>query len=72
MIADQLDNVMKAVHHGFGLLVSAKKGIRAKDISRAMQTIFESNKYQEAATRVSQRLRSRVRKPAEEGAGKPL
>eukprot|EP00884_Botryococcus_braunii_P009348 jgi/Botrbrau1/18414/Bobra.0072s0007.1 len=68
MIADQLDNVMKAVHHGFGLQVSPKRGIKSVEIGLALRTILENDSYQKAAARVSKRLKSRIRAPAEEGA----
>jgi hypothetical protein len=70
MIADQIDNVMKAVHHGFGLAISPKGGIKAQAVEGALQRVIAESSFREAAAKVSKRLRSRVRTPAEEGAGK--
>lgn len=69
LIADQLDNVMKAVHRGFGLAVSPKGGLKAKNIGAALHRILAEPAFKEAAVKLSKRLRSRTRTPAQEAAG---
>ncbi len=70
LIADQLDNVMKAVHRGFGLAVSPKGGLRAADIDAALNMVLSEPSFKQAAVKLSKRLRSRTRTPAQEAAGK--
>lgn len=69
LIADQLDNVMKAVHRGFGLAVSPKGGLKAAAISTALNRVLAEPEFKGAAARLSRRLRSRTRTPAQEAAG---
>ncbi|CAK0754688.1 hypothetical protein CVIRNUC_002317 [Coccomyxa viridis] len=68
LIADQLDNVMKAVHRGFGLAVSPKGGLRAADIDAALNMVLSEPSFKQAAVKLSKRLRSRTRTPAQEAA----
>ena len=70
LIADQLDNVMKAVHRGFGLAVSPKGGLRADEIAAALNTVLSEPDFKEAALKLSKRLRSRTRTPTQEAAGR--
>lgn len=69
LIADQLDNVMKAVHRGFGLAVSPKGGLKAKTIGTALNRVLTEPGFKKAAVKLSIRLRSRTRTPAQEAAG---
>ena len=48
LIADQLDNVMKAVHRGFGLAVSPKGGLKAKTIGTALKQGADRARLQES------------------------
>ena len=70
MIADQLDNVMKSVNRGFGLAVSPKGGLRADSIGAALRAVLSDPGFKEAAVKLSKRLRSRTRTPAQEAAGR--
>ena len=69
LIADQLDNVMKAVHRRFGLAVSPKRGLKAAKIGAALNRVLAEPRFKEAAVKLSKRLRSRTRTPAQEAAG---
>ena len=69
LIADQLDNVMKAVHRGFGLAVSPKGGLKASNIGAALDRILAEPGFKEAAVKLSNKLHSRTRTPAQEAAG---
>lgn len=70
LIADQLDNVMKAVHRGFGLAINPKGGLKADAISTALRRLLAEPAFRAAAGKLSRRLRSRPRTPAQEAAGK--
>lgn len=72
LIADQLDNVMKAVHRGFGLAISPKGGLKAGAIGAALHRLLEEPGFAAAAGKLQRRLRSRPRTPAQEAAGVPL
>lgn len=71
LIADQLDNVMKAVHRGFGLAISPKGGLKAGEIGTALRRLLEEPGFAAAAGKLRRRLRSRPRTPAQEAAGVP-
>jgi glucuronosyltransferase len=72
LIADQLDNVKKAVHRGFGLSINPKGGLKADAIAAALQRLLSEPHFREAARKLSRRLRSRPRTPAQEAAGEPM
>ncbi len=69
MIADQKDNVAKAVHRGFGLAVDPHGGLTAARIGGALRRLLAEPGFRAAAAKLSRRLRSRPRTPAQEAAG---
>lgn len=69
LIADQKDNVGKAVHRRFGLAVDPRGGLRAAAIGSALRRLLAEPGFRAAAARLSRRLRSRPRTPAQEAAG---
>ena len=69
LIADQKDNVAKAVHRGFGLAVDPSGGLTAARIGGALQRLLAEAGFRAAAAKLSRRLRSRPRTPAQEAAG---
>ncbi|BDA41086.1 UDP-glucuronosyltransferase 2B20 [Coccomyxa sp. Obi] len=68
LIADQKDNVAKAVHRGFGLAVDPRGGLTAARIGGALQRLLAEPGFRAAAGKLSRRLRSRPRTPAQEAA----
>lgn len=71
LIADQLDNVMKAVHRGFGLAIDPRGGLKAADIGAAVRRLLGEPSFAAAAQKLQLRLRARPRTPAQEAAGMP-
>lgn len=69
LIADQVDNVMKAVHRGFGVAIDPKRGLKAGAIGAALHRLLTDPGFATAAGKLSRRLRSRPRTPAQEAAG---
>lgn len=69
LIADQKDNVAKAVHRGFGLAVDPRGGLTAARIGGALRRLLVEPGFRTAAAKLSRRLRSRPRTPAQEAAG---
>jgi hypothetical protein len=69
LIADQLDNVMKAVHRGFGLAIDPRGGLKAADIGAALRRLLGEPGFAAAAAKLRRRLRARPRTPAQEAAG---
>ena len=70
LIADQGANVMKAVHRGFGLGISARGGLKADAISSTLLRLLAEPNFRAAAGKLLRRLRSRPRSPKQEAAGK--
>lgn len=70
MVADQPDNIVKAVARGFGIMFHrGKQGINGEELHDALLQILTEPRFKEAAAKISVRMRARKRTPLQEAAG---
>lgn len=70
MVADQPDNIVKAVVRGFGIMFRRNKdGIDAEKLHATLTQIISDPQFKLAAQKISVRMRSRKRTPLQEAAG---
>lgn len=70
MVADQPDNIVKAVARGFGIMFHrGRQGINAEELHSALLQILTEPRFKQAAAKISVRMRARKRTPLQEAAG---
>eukprot|EP00884_Botryococcus_braunii_P010528 jgi/Botrbrau1/19477/Bobra.0338s0094.1 len=69
MVADQPDNIVKAVTKGFGIMFRrSKEGIDGDKLHAALVHVISDQQFKAAAQTISVRMRARTRTPLQEAA----
>ena len=71
VFGDQPDNAMKAVHHGFGLMIPPGQ-LTAGALASAVLRVMSEPAFGLAAKKLSRRMQTHRRTPAEKAAGTVL